>query len=122
MFSCRTKQILVSKGLDAVCVLHYISLDCNIHVCCVGGKTWCVGGLPYTTHLQIYVLLEVLDVVLEVVDVVLEVLDVVLEVYHTQHTFNKLCHFSTNVFYLVTELPLSCLAVAEPVTGEVETL
>ena len=33
----------------------------------------CVGCLPYATHFQIYV--------------VLEVVDVVLEVYYTQHTF-----------------------------------
>ena len=22
------------------------------NICCVGGKTCCVGGLPYTTHFQ----------------------------------------------------------------------
>ena len=43
------------------------------NICCVGCIGYCVGGLPYTTHLKTYV--------------VLEVLDVVLEVYHTQHTF-----------------------------------
>ena len=56
------------------------------NVCCVGSIRCCAGGLPYTTHFQMYV--------------VLEVLDVVPAVYHTQHTFNiMLCvsHFSTIV-------------------------
>ena len=43
----------------------------------VGSSRCCVGGLPYTTHLQTYA--------------VLEVKHVVLEVYHTQHTFNICC-------------------------------
>ena len=59
-----------------------------------------LGGLTYTTHFQIYVVLEVLDVVLEVYHtqhifkytmyVLLEVVDVVLEDYHTQHTFKHM--------------------------------
>ena len=56
--------------------------------------------LTYTTHFQIYFVLEVLDVVLEVYHtqrifkhamyVLLEVVDGVLEVYHTQHTFKHM--------------------------------
>ena len=74
------------------------------NICFVGGSRCCVGGLPYTTHFQIYVLLEVVDVVLEV--------------YHTHHTLkhmlcwrftihhacsNMLCvnHFSTIVMLVV---------------------
>ena len=72
------------------------------NICCVGGTCTkcCVGGLTYTAHFQIYVVLEVLDVVLEVYHtqhifkctmyVLLEVVDVVLEVYHTQHTFKHM--------------------------------
>ena len=46
------------------------------NICCFGGIRCCVRGLPYATHFQIYV--------------VLEVLDVVFEVYHTQHTFKHM--------------------------------
>ena len=38
-------------------------------VCCVGGKTYCVRGLPHTLHFRTNVL----------------------EVYHTQHTFEQMC-------------------------------
>ena len=35
------------------------------NICCVGGKTCFVGGLPYTMHFQTYVELEVKHVVLD---------------------------------------------------------
>ena len=28
------------------------------NICCVGGKTCCVGGLPYTTQFQHYVVCQ----------------------------------------------------------------
>ena len=69
------------------------------NICCVGGIRCCVGGLPQ--HIFKYtmcVLLEVVDV-LEVLPyashfqtyVVLEVKHVVLEVYHTQRIFKICC-------------------------------
>ena len=60
----------------------------------------CVGGLPYTTHFQIYkmyVLLEVVDVVLEVYHMQ-HTYKHVLDVYHTQRTF-KICCVHKITFY-----------------------
>ena len=38
------------------------------NICCVRGKTCCVGGLPYITHFQIYIVLEVKHVALSLID------------------------------------------------------
>ena len=47
------------------------------NVCFVGSSRYCVRDLPYATHFQTYV--------------VLEVKHVLLEVYHTQRTFKICC-------------------------------
>ena len=60
------------------------------NICCVGAKHVVLGGLPYTTYFQTYV--------------VLEVKHVVLEVYHTQHIFKHMLrvnHFSDQIVMLV---------------------
>ena len=70
------------------------------NICCVGGIRCCVGGLPYTTHFQIYNVcfvgssrcvrgFTIRNTLSN--NVVLEVKHVVLEVYHTQRTFKICC-------------------------------
>ena len=38
--------------LEVVDVLEVLPYATHFQTCCVGGKTCCVGGLPYTTHFQ----------------------------------------------------------------------
>ena len=71
------------------------------NICCVGGFRCCVGGLPYTTHFQIYIVCFVGSSRYCVrglpyathfqTYVVLEVKHVLLEVYHKQRTFKICC-------------------------------
>ena len=45
--------------LDILHVLEVYTYTTHFQIeCCVGGSICCVGGLPYTTHLQTYVVLE----------------------------------------------------------------